>query len=413
MTSRPTSALDLSHVRKVFGGEAKIPNGTVVALRSVSKKRTFAVKCEGQWTAGEMNGLNDCVEKLWVAEGWVLETYEHSGLTGKKYTYHCPPRGRLDRSHHTYLGGTHIWGRVPMKGVSSIKVYKLDYTVNDITILWTGDRGSKSDAKTLLPGDYKDLSSTFDDDANWIYAPKGLRVKCYEHNDYKGKEWLMRPGINDLKKINAYNEIDSIKIEQPDWKLVTKTILWKEKKERKLEPSISRFRQNNYGCGILTKTLTMYDNEGTEHSIEWAAGSETTVTVSASVEVGANGPVAASYSQSLSQSLSLEYGEGKTSFRERGLSVEVSAQCPAHSGIMGSLVVNRIETSVPVKEVFRDPETGRTCDRRYILKSKYGIEPESSVYPVKLNAEKGKRMLKKCPFCGKENVAPVPVSIGL
>ena len=121
-------AVNLEPVREKFGGTAKIPAGTVAALRDDSNKRTFAMDREGSWSADQLEGLNDNIERLWVAEGWELEVFEHSGLRGWSHKYHSPPLNRVTGDLDM------IWDQPRCEGGTSVRLKNLGYTRADVVL---------------------------------------------------------------------------------------------------------------------------------------------------------------------------------------------------------------------------------------------------------------------------------------
>ena len=389
----------IEEIRKQFGGSQKIPTDCVAALRDNTNKRTFAMTGPGSWSQDQMKGLNDHVEKLWVAEGWQLELWEHPGMTGGTDVYHCAAKGRLDRYDHDDLGGTYIWGRPDMKDASSVRLTYLGYTKEQVAIFWQGEMGSKSYSTTYIPGDCANIPSKDRDRFDWAYIPEEVSVTVYEHPNFKGKEWTLPQGVVDLNGIGARDKIDSIRVVLPKWELVSRVLLWDEATETKEDPSISKILLENYSCGELTQRVTLEDREGVSHRVDWGSSLSQSITVGAKFEVEVMG-VTQGVSVSSTTALSFNYGESDAVTKWNGITTQIDVDCPPHSGIEASMITHRSERSLPVLETWRDPETSRTASRRYTLKTKRGINPSSRALPVGLSGKK----ISECPWCKAEGV---------
>ena len=397
MAGMRASDYDIEEVRQVFGGSAKIPRDCVAALRS-DDTRTFAMTGPGAWSKGQMGGLNDNVDRLWVAEGWELILYKDHGLTGYSQKFHCPSRGRLDRNHTSLLGDTQIWNFPEMEGTSSCELRYFGYTATQVAVCWSGDMGSRSRAITFIPGEYSDLPDWADDDFNYIYVPEDVKVFAYSTSRFRDKEYHLTPGTHRLDDIDAKNAIGSLKVILPDWELVKKEMLWGRAKERALDRVIVGAPMRNYGCGELGASFEFEDSEGSEHSIEWHVGGEVSVTTGASVEVSSGVVTGNVYAES-TVSVNSDYGESENQSRSRAMSAAVEYSCPPHSGARVEAIIHRSELSLPVRETWRDPDTGRISVRQYDVKSKRGIRSEPNAYPLPLNGKIG-----TCPHCGQEGV---------
>ena len=394
----PSPAI-IEEIRKQFGGSQKIPSDCVAALRDNSNKKTFAMTEAGVWSLDQMKGLSDHVEKLWVAEGWQLELWEHPGMTGGKDTYHCAEKGRLDRYHHDLLGGTYIWGRPDMEDASCVRLTYLGYSKEQVAIFWQGGMGSKSYSTTYIPGDYQTIPSKDADRFDWAWIPEAVDVTVFEHAYYGGKEWTLPQGEVDLNGLGARDKISSLRVVLPDWELVSRIPQWDKATETKESPSVSKMLLENYACGDLTQSVTLEDKEGTQHWVDWSTSVGTSITVGVHFAVEVMGVTQGAKVESTS-TLAFSYGERDATIRTQGIAAHVDVVCPAHSGTEASMLTNRSTRSLPVIEVWRDPATGRTSSRTYVLKTKRGIDTSSRAIPKDMPGTR----ISECPLCGAANV---------